>query len=46
MAFCGVVLITMVATDMFDPRLMWDAAENRAARDDRVITEVRKAETT
>ncbi len=46
MAFCGVVLITMVATDMFDPRLMWDAAEERAARDDRVITAVRKAEST
>lgn len=25
-AFCGVVLVTMAATEMFDPRLMWDAA--------------------
>jgi paraquat-inducible protein A len=25
-AFCTVVLLTMAATEMFDPRLMWDAA--------------------
>lgn len=25
-AFCGVVLLTMVASESFDPRLMWDAA--------------------
>jgi paraquat-inducible protein A len=25
-AFCGVVLLTMVATEMFDPRFMWDVA--------------------
>jgi paraquat-inducible protein A len=25
-AFCAVVLITMAATELFDPRLMWDAA--------------------
>jgi paraquat-inducible protein A len=25
-AFCAVVLVTMVATEMFDPRLMWDVA--------------------
>ena len=25
-AFCGVVLLTMLATEAFDPRLMWDAA--------------------
>ena len=25
-AFCAVVLITMVATELFDPRIMWDAA--------------------
>lgn len=29
-AFAGVVLLTMVAADAFDPRLMWDAAEARA----------------
>jgi paraquat-inducible protein A len=26
-AFCSVVLITMVATESFDPRVMWDAAD-------------------
>ena len=25
-AFCGVVILTMFATEAFDPRLMWDAA--------------------
>ncbi|MEO7037719.1 MAG: paraquat-inducible protein A [Polyangiaceae bacterium] len=25
-AFCGVVLLTLLASDAFDPRLMWDAA--------------------
>jgi paraquat-inducible protein A len=25
-AFCGVVIITMIAASCFDPRLMWDAA--------------------
>ncbi len=28
-AFCAVVLLTMVATELFDPRLMWDAAGRR-----------------
>lgn len=28
-AFAGVVIITMIASMTFDPRLMWDAAENR-----------------
>jgi len=29
-AFCGVVILTMLASQSFDPRLMWDAAgENR-----------------
>ena len=28
-AFCTVVLLTMVATELFDPRLMWDAAGRR-----------------
>lgn len=27
LAFCGVVLFTMAATELFDPRTMWDAAE-------------------
>lgn len=26
LAFCGVVFVTMLATDLFDPRLIWDAA--------------------
>ncbi len=26
MAFCAVVILTMIATESFDPRLMWDAA--------------------
>jgi paraquat-inducible protein A len=30
-AFCAVVILTMLASDSFDPRLMWDAAgENEA----------------
>jgi paraquat-inducible protein A len=28
-AFCGVVILTMFAAETFDPRLMWDAAEQR-----------------
>ena len=28
-AFCGVVILTMLAADSFDPRLMWDAASRR-----------------
>ena len=31
-AFCGVVILTMLAAETFDPRLMWDAAlRNRPA---------------
>jgi paraquat-inducible protein A len=26
-AFCAVVVITMIATSVFDTRLMWDSAE-------------------
>ncbi len=29
-AFCSVVILTMIAAETFDPRLMWDAAERRA----------------
>jgi paraquat-inducible protein A len=29
-AFCAVVILTMFAAEMFDPRLMWDAAEEAA----------------
>jgi paraquat-inducible protein A len=25
-AFCGVVILTIVAAETFDPRLMWDTA--------------------
>jgi paraquat-inducible protein A len=28
-AFCAVVLVTMLATELFDPRLMWDAGGRR-----------------
>ena len=28
-AFCGVVILTMIAAETFDPRLMWDAAADR-----------------
>ena len=28
-SFAGVVIITMIASMMFDPRLMWDAAESK-----------------
>jgi len=29
-AFCAVVVLTMLASMSFDPRLIWDAAEDRA----------------
>ena len=29
-AFCSVVILTMIAAETFDPRLMWDAAEKHA----------------
>lgn len=28
-AFCAVVMLTMIAAETFDPRLMWDAAQQR-----------------
>jgi paraquat-inducible protein A len=28
-AFCGVVILTIIAAETFDPRLMWDAAARR-----------------
>jgi len=31
-AFCAVVILTMFAAETFDPRLMWDAAEEAAPR--------------
>jgi paraquat-inducible protein A len=30
-AFCGVVILTIFAAETFDPRLMWDTAEQRSA---------------
>ncbi|HEX3347149.1 MAG TPA: paraquat-inducible protein A [Acetobacteraceae bacterium] len=30
-AFCAVVILTMLAAEYFDPRLMWDAGETRGA---------------
>jgi paraquat-inducible protein A len=32
-AFCGVVVLTMLASEAFDPRLMWDAAGMNTAED-------------
>jgi paraquat-inducible protein A len=29
-AFCAVVVLTMIATEAFDPRRMWDAAERES----------------
>ena len=31
-AFAGVVILTMLSAQSFDPRLMWDNAEMRAER--------------
>lgn len=31
-AFCGVVVLTLLASESFDPRLMWDAAGQNSAR--------------
>jgi paraquat-inducible protein A len=31
-AFCGVVILTMLAAETFDPRVMWDAAGHNAHR--------------
>lgn len=31
-AFCGVVLLTIVAAETFDPRVMWDAAAHNSHR--------------
>ena len=31
-AFCSVVILTIFAAESFDPRLMWDAADQRHAR--------------
>ena len=31
LAFCAVVILTMFAAETFDPRLMWDAAAQRAS---------------
>jgi paraquat-inducible protein A len=33
LAFCAVVILTMFAAETFDPRLMWDAAEQRTLFD-------------
>ena len=32
-AFAGVVILTMLAAESFDPRLMWDAAGEQALID-------------
>lgn len=35
-SFAGVVVVTMIASSMFDPRLMWDAAEKNSDRSSRI----------
>jgi paraquat-inducible protein A len=41
-AFCGVVMLTMLASEAFDPRLMWDAAGRNppgpAVREELLVT--------
>jgi paraquat-inducible protein A len=32
LAFCAVVILTMIGAEAFDPRLMWDAVESRPVR--------------
>src|SRR4051794_39657369 len=32
LAFCAVVILTMFAAETFDPRLMWDAADEAGTR--------------
>ena len=34
MAFAGVVIVTMIAAECFDPRLMWDQLEQRSKKDE------------
>jgi paraquat-inducible protein A len=31
-AFCAVVVLTLLASQSFDPRLMWDAAGHNSAQ--------------
>jgi paraquat-inducible protein A len=33
-AFCAVVILTIFAAETFDPRIMWDVAEERSKRDE------------
>lgn len=42
-AFCGVVVLTMLASESFDPRLMWDAAGANYARAQPIRPEWRPA---
>jgi paraquat-inducible protein A len=41
-AFCGVVILTILAAEGFDPRLMWDAAARNAHRPLALRTRSRK----
>ena len=34
-SFAAVVIITMIASMTFDPRMMWDVLENEGDRDER-----------
>ena len=40
-AFCAVVILTMFAAECFDPRLMWDAADQRRAAEPRAAMAAR-----
>jgi paraquat-inducible protein A len=44
-AFCGVVILTILAAEGFDPRLMWDAAARNAHRPLALRTWARKMPT-
>ncbi|BFM14127.1 hypothetical protein R50073_03100 [Maricurvus nonylphenolicus] len=39
MAFAGVVIVTMIAAECFDPRLMWDQSNNDKDKDDSMAGE-------
>ena len=36
-AFCAVVIVTILASMAFDPRLMWDALDERRDRGGRLL---------
>ncbi|UYN93130.1 MAG: paraquat-inducible protein A [Enhydrobacter sp.] len=42
-AFCGVVILTILAAETFDPRVMWDAAQRNAHRPYELLGAQRRA---